>query len=310
MDRTTSDTAVRTAASAVGTALRDGARAVPLLMRGAAVRFAERAETGPIGLLAQLLLTFSFLFMAVPAIDLGVARWFAVAGQGFPLQDDPALMGLRELHRLSTLALLAAAVASLFVAAASLPSRWVMRPHKAVFVLSVYALGPGLLVNLVLKNLFGRARPRELAEFGGQLDFSAPWQFAGACSGNCSFTSGEAASAAAMLAVALIVPRAMRARVLLALGVPAVLFSLNRIAFGGHFLSDVVLSWLVVGLVMLLVRRPLIAAAARIDGVVAGSGVPAWHAAATWLARLRAVAWRLVPDRRRAMPRPAGAPSA
>lgn len=298
---------MRTAASAVAGALRDGARATPPFLRGAADRFARSAETAPIGLLVRLLLAFSFLFMAVPALDLGVARWFAVAGQGFPLQHDAGLKLLRWLQSAITGALIAATLASLYVAALGLSSGWVMRPHKALFLIAVYAAGPGLLVNGVLKNLFGRVRPRELLEFGGTLDFTGPWQLVGACSGNCSFTSGEAASAAAMLAVALIVPKPVRIIVAVPLAALAVLFSLNRIAFGGHFLSDVVLSWLLVGIVMLLIRAPIFNAAGRIDRAVTGIGIPAWRFAGSRLARLTrlwAGALSLIPDRRRAPLRP------
>ena len=253
------------------------ARALPAIA-AAVADLGRQARNSPIGLLARLLLIVSFLFMALPVLDLGMARLFADGNNGFPLQYHSDLRLLRWAQSAAINLLLAATVASLFVAAIGRPSRWLMRPYKALFLIAVFAIGPGLLVNGLLKNLFGRARPRELVEFGGKLDFTAPWQLAGGCSGNCSFTSGEAASAAAMLAIALIVPKVWRLPVLVAVAIPGLMFSLNRMAVGGHFLSDVILSWLLVGMVMLAIRTPLFAAAARIDANVTGSGISALQA--------------------------------
>lgn len=232
----------------------------------------DRAATAPVGLLTRILFGLSFLFMALPGIDLAVAGWFAGPQGGFPLQASPALNLVRQLNHSLTLALLLLAATSVLAAAARWPTRWLMRPYKALFLFAVYAAGPGIVVNLMLKNLFGRARPREIAEFGGDLAFSGPWQMVGSCVGNCSFTSGEAASAASLLAIALLVPRPWRPPVLIALALPAAVFSLNRIAFGGHFLSDVVMSWLIVTIVMLLIWPFFAGSAAAIDRSVAASG--------------------------------------
>lgn len=247
--------------------------------RAGAADLVRMAETAPVGMLARVLLIVSFLFMALPGIDLAVSSWFAGPQGGFPLEADPALNLLRSLNDALILALLATATISLVSAAADRPSRWLMRPYKALFLFAVFAVGPGLVVNITMKELFGRARPREILEFGGDLPFSAPWQVVGGCAGNCSFTSGEAASAAAMLAVGLLVARPWRPVVLAAIALPAAAISLNRIAFGGHFLSDVVLSWLIVAIVMLLIWPAFAAAAPVIDRRVTGSGLTAWRLA-------------------------------
>ena len=65
---------------------------------------------------------------------------------------------------------------------------------KAVFVLIFLALGPGLVVNVLLKDQLGRARPREVVEFGGSHQFTQFWQ-PGTAGGNSSFPSGHAAIA-------------------------------------------------------------------------------------------------------------------
>ncbi|WP_407061683.1 phosphatase PAP2 family protein [Aureimonas sp. SK2] len=84
------------------------------------------------------------------------------------------------------------------------------------------------------------------------------------------FSSGEAASAAVLPMLALLVPRRWRAAVVLLLAVLAAAFSVNRIAFGSHFLSDVLVSWVLVALSAMTVWRCLASRAARIDMTLDG----------------------------------------
>ncbi|WP_443216778.1 phosphatase PAP2 family protein [Rhizobium sp. Root1203] len=119
---------------------------------------------------------------------------------------------------------------------------WFVRPYKVAFVLAFYALAPGALVQ-ILKSLFGRPRPRHIVDFGGDLFFTPVLSFDGGCLRNCSFPSGESASATALLAFVVLVPKQFR-RTCVAILLPfIVLFSLNRVAMGAHFLSDVMIAW-------------------------------------------------------------------
>ena len=65
-------------------------------------------------------------------------------------------------------------------------------PRKAIALTLSLVLGPGILVNGILKPYGGRPRPIEVTEFGGPLQFVDWWNPTGACEGNCSFMSGEA----------------------------------------------------------------------------------------------------------------------
>jgi lipid A 4'-phosphatase len=129
---------------------------------------------------------------------------------------------------------------------ADIPSRvW-------TFVLCLYALGPGVMVELVTKPLWGRARPASTTLFGGDQPFSLPTEFVDHCSRNCSFVSGEVSGATA-LAIALLIlvvrlrnslaPLVLNAVVVLALLLPLA-SALQRISAGRHFLSDTVLAML------------------------------------------------------------------
>ena len=112
------------------------------------------------------------------------------------------------------------------------------------------ALSTGVLVNLVMKDHLHRPRPSHITEFGGSWDYRAFYQFDGQCPRNCSFPSGEASAAFWLVAPASLAPAPYTP---LAVG-GALVFgtatSILRIAFGGHFLSDVLFG----GLLTLLVN--------------------------------------------------------
>lgn len=108
------------------------------------------------------------------------------------------------------------------------------------YLLSVLILGAGLTVNVALKNNFGRARPRNVAQFGGVRQFTPAFVVADECATNCSFSSGDGAGACFALALALALGR--RRLLLVAAAAFAIVVSFARIASGAHFLSDTVVS--------------------------------------------------------------------
>ncbi len=118
------------------------------------------------------------------------------------------------------------------------------------FVLLSLALGPGLLVNLVLKDHSHRPRPAQTEAFGGPLAFRPVGSFDGACSRNCSFVSGEGSWAFWTVAPALLVPASIQPAALAAALCFGAAASLLRIAFGGHYLSDTIMAALLVWLVV------------------------------------------------------------
>jgi lipid A 4'-phosphatase len=114
---------------------------------------------------------------------------------------------------------------------------------RVLYLFLVLIIGAGLIVNVVFKDHFGRARPRDVAEFGGSKIFTPPFTISNECSTNCSFSSGDGAAAFFSLALALALSRKRRLfAAALALGV---LVSLARISAGAHFFSDTVVSFFV-----------------------------------------------------------------
>lgn len=113
---------------------------------------------------------------------------------------------------------------------------------QALFLLLLLAIGPGLLVNVALKDHLGRARPREIHEFGGQYPFTQIWRH-GATGKNSSFPSGHAAVAFYLMAPWFVLRRRNRmlASCWLAGGLAfGCLVGTARMLQGGHFLLDVI----------------------------------------------------------------------
>lgn len=221
---------------------------------------------GALTIIATSIVWVSFVFMVFPAIDLTVSRWFA-EGQVFVLAEQSFPKGLRDFGRDGQIYLVGAMLL-LIGLHAFLPKRYAFcQPHKPLFVLLSFAAGP-LLVVQTLKVLIGRVRPRDLIEFGGSADFTPAWQFSAACSRNCSFPSGEASAAAAALSLLVLVPARLRGIMALVLTPCLLLIAFNRVLFGAHFLSDVVLGWLFTMLVMAWIWRWIEARSAFIDNMV------------------------------------------
>ncbi|MFC3165188.1 phosphatase PAP2 family protein [Ciceribacter thiooxidans] len=110
--------------------------------------------------------------------------------------------------------------------------------------LAALLLGPYVLVNLLLKSFSGRPRPYQTDLFGGDLPFVPAGSFMGQCDNNCSFISGEAAGAGWVACLLLFLPAKLRPVLAPPILVVALVTPAMRIAFGGHYLSDVVLGWL------------------------------------------------------------------
>jgi lipid A 4'-phosphatase len=73
-----------------------------------------------------------------------------------------------------------------------LPRRRLLLSGRAIlFLVTTLALGPGLLTNVILKDHWGRPRPIDVTQFGGDQHFVAWWDPRGDCPGNCSFVSGD-----------------------------------------------------------------------------------------------------------------------
>ncbi len=195
------------------------------------------------------------LFALRPDLDLRVAHYFYDGG-GFIGQTA----GQKLLRAILGDAW--AVVLALYAALWLLKRRgrwrgWAPTGRAMIFLIATVAIGPGLVVNLSLKDHWHRPRPINTQEFNGPNPFKPWYETDGACRKNCSFVSGEAATGFWMTAPASVLPPPWRGPAILAAFAFGVCASLLRMAFGGHFLSDVLLGGLVT-LIIIEIARALI----------------------------------------------------
>jgi lipid A 4'-phosphatase len=187
------------------------------------------------------------LFLLLPQADLATSALFYDPQSGFALAGwGPVQAISAAVPWLVRAVLVLAAGAALWLAAVGRPL-WRLDRKAIVFIVAALALGPGLLTNTVLKDHWGRARPSQIAAFGGTAQFTAAPLPAAQCNRNCAFVSGHAALGFSFVGFALMLPRGRRRAGAQAatLGFGA-LVGLGRIAAGAHFLSDVVFAGLLV----------------------------------------------------------------
>lgn len=112
--------------------------------------------------------------------------------------------------------------------------------RRLIYVTAVFGLGVGLLTNAVLKDNWHRPRPMQTTEFGGEHRYQPPLVPTRGCARNCSFVSGDASAAFALVALPLAFATGRRRRRLVKAAVWfGVAIGLMRMLNGSHFASDV-----------------------------------------------------------------------
>ena len=96
-------------------------------------------------------------------------------------------------------------------------------------------IGSGLIANFFFKDNWGRARPIQILEFGGDKSFTPAFVKTDQCEKNCSWISGESSAAFSFIVGSLILKNPIYFYVNLIIGI---LVSFCRVSMGGHFLSD------------------------------------------------------------------------
>lgn len=203
----------------------------------------------PLQILIVLGLTLvGFLLLSIPfwiwPVDLAVqAKAFDAEGGGWYLsKTEPWNL----LYKVGTLPALIFVLATIAIFVLSFRYREVLPARKlaAYFVLCML-IGPGLLINAVFKEHWGRPRPRDVEPFGGQYAHERVWQYDETSPGK-SFPCGHCSMGFYFFSLALVFAAAGRRRsALYVLGGALVLggfLGVARIVQGGHFLSDVLWS--------------------------------------------------------------------
>ena len=195
------------------------------------------------------------MFGIFPKLDQETSAFFYNQSNGFYLGKVSVLSAFRELvWNVSILLFIFCIAGFLFLRLRGGNSK-----YFEIGIL-VYLLGPVLLVNVILKEFWGRARPSQITDFGGEKMFTPFYEITNQCASNCSFVSGEASGATAILIVAALLTWAYcGARVqIVTVGLSTIVLigsGVLRVGLGGHFASDVLLSILFTALIFFIVIR-------------------------------------------------------
>ena len=207
------------------------------------------------GLIIALALAFvvGLLFGIYPELDLKLAALFYdPATRSFPLKLDTLAAIARDGAMWIAWGLALPAIVALLIKLARPDRPLPMSGRAVVFLLVTLLLSAGVLTNLTFKSFWGRPRPVVVTQFGGSEQFVPWWDPRGSCGRNCSFFSGEGATAFWTYAPAALTPPSWRPLAYVAATLFGVTTSGLRMAFGGHFFSDVAAAGLVTFLVVWL----------------------------------------------------------
>ncbi len=186
----------------------------------------------------------SFIFIAFPHLDIQISRLFY--NNGFYLKGSWWEAALYKSVK-----------PFLIITLLGLTGLWLFNKFshknilgingkKTAFFFLVLLIGSGIIVHVVFKNHFGRPRPVHITEFSGSKIFTPAFVISNGCDRNCSFSSGHSSAAFAALALAMLFK--YRKTALTIAFIYGSLVSLARIAAGGHFFSDNVVSFFVMAI--------------------------------------------------------------
>lgn len=204
-----------------------------------------------------IILAGATILFRVSDLDIAVERLFFDAGAGWHYGGRQPW---RWLYDHGPVPALTASYAAFGVVILSFFCRR-LKPCRvaALFLVVVMLVGPGLIVNTVLKQNWGRPRPLDLVQFAGEKEFLPVW-VKGDAAGGQSFPSGHASMGFYWLAPFFILRRNYPAwaRFFLLFGIGfGLLMGLTRMVQGSHFPSDILWSFGCVYLAAWLLGRVL-----------------------------------------------------
>ncbi len=205
-------------------------------------------------------LATALITLAVRAsdFDLGAQRWiYKIGGGNWSLGDHPFW---KLLYAGGTLPASLVVFAALGVFAFSWAMPRLRRWRRAgLFLVLSAVIGPGLIANGILKEHWGRPRPREVIEFGGRHEFEPVLSYHAESHG-MSFPCGHATMGFFFLAFYFLLrqrrPGLAQAAVFAALAAGG-LMGIARMTQGAHFFSDMIWAAVVCWYTPLLLAFPL-----------------------------------------------------
>jgi membrane-associated PAP2 superfamily phosphatase len=179
-------------------------------------------------------------------LDLRFQNRYFDPDSGWFLKELPVFKFVYHYGNLPALLL---AIGGLFLFGLSFQAyKWAKWRKIGIFLAAVMLIGPGLLINSVLKDNWGRPRPRNVTDFGGKYTYEKVLSIDSASPGK-SFPCGHASMGFYLFIPWFVLRKKHKvwASVSLVTGILyGLLIGIARIAQGGHWLSDVIIAGLLV----------------------------------------------------------------
>ncbi len=190
-------------------------------------------------LIPTVILAVATVLLRIFPWDMQIERHFYLPGSGWILRDS-ILWGI--FYHFGNLPALLLSLAAVFMLAYSYQKLGMIQYRKiALFLIMLMIIGPGLIVNVIFKDHWGRPRPREIVEFGGKSQYEKVLSIDKSSYGK-SFPSGHAAMGFYLFAPFFVIRRKypLLATLFLVLGISmGSIMGFARIVQGGHFASDI-----------------------------------------------------------------------
>jgi lipid A 4'-phosphatase len=200
-------------------------------------------------LITAFLLLLTIIIFRNAELDITIQKLFWQSGSGWYLKDLPFFSLLYHFGNLPALILTISGLVMFGISYRAM--KWAKWRKIGLFLVLTMLLGPGLIVNAVLKDHWGRPRPRNITEFGGKYNYEKVLSIDPESPGK-SFPCGHASMGFYLFVPWFLLRKRHKvwAAVSLASGIiMGLAIGLARIAQGGHFASDVIVSGLLVYLI-------------------------------------------------------------
>ena len=185
-----------------------------------------------------ILLAGTYIFRTTD-LDLQIQRAFYSETDGWFRENLPVYY--LSYHYGNIPAILTVIGAILLLVAGFKKKKYALYRKINIYIILAMLIGPGLIVNALFKEHWGRPRPRHIEEFGGRMEYLQVWD-KGVSGTGSSFPCGHASMGYFFFVFFFILRKKKKL-----LSILALIFSLafgtvigvSRIAQGGHFASDV-----------------------------------------------------------------------
>lgn len=202
------------------------------------------------------ILCFAFIAPFTPWLDLKLSAYFYKDGH---FSHDPFLKAAYDYAALPVDIVMAFSLITLG-GSYFIPNLKRLRPYALYFIL-VITIGAGIITHVFLKDHWGRPRPKQIEQFGGSQEFRPFYKpnFFNQPEPSKSFACGHC-SVGFFFFVFIFVGKRLKKKGIFYFGVLSslslgILFSYARIAQGGHFLSDTLMTALIMWLTSFVLDR-------------------------------------------------------